>query len=927
MRLSIAQTALLSHLLDQALPLDTAGRRAWLNKLAPEYQDLAEALRQALLVDDPQAAGSKVLATLPKLGCAMEAPGMGGQDLHAGVRVGPYELIRRLGTGGMAQVWLARRADGAFRREVALKLPTLTQLRADLEQRFARERDILASLEHPHIARFYDAGVDPNGLPYLALEYVHGRTLTDYCDAHRLGIAARLKLFLQVLDAVQYAHTKHVIHRDLKPSNILVNESGEVQLLDFGVAKLLEAEDADRTPLTSVYGRALTPDYASAELLRGDPLDARSDVYSLGVVLYELLTGARPYQLKSAASVGLLEQAITRVELKKPSTRIEPEAVATRATTSQRFARALRGDLDAIALKALAKDPAERYPSAAALAEDLQRHLHGKSVHALPARFSDRLRKFVRRNKGAVGVSVTAIAAILATVGYTLYPETATRARIANEAAVSAAKGAGAATTASVAVTAFAPPAHSVAVLPFVNMSGDKEQEYFSDGISEDLITALSQFPGLKVIGRISSFQFRDSNEDSRSIGAKLGVVHLLEGSVRRSGDVVRVSADLINTADSSAQWSERYDRPYRDLFALQDEITHAVVGALRARLLPGKHAAAQSERPPSGSLESYNAFLQGVFYVSRDTESDLRKAIEYYTQATELDPRYALAWSGLSRAWAGLSEAFLEGAAAQEAYAKARAAAERALTLSPELAAAHLARGWLLLRADFEWRGAEAEFRRAMELAPNDGDTKFQLGIGLAAFGEGEQAIELMRQALATEPLRALWYTWLATYLSGLNRLDEAERAIRTALELQPVAAYYHQRLTIIEIKRGNAEAALAAAQQEPPGSWQDVALALARQVGGHRSAADAALKTLIDKDAGFAAYQIAEVYALRNDAKETFAWLDRAWSNRDPAFTYLLYDPFILRYRDDPRFAAFCRKVGLPTPAELQGGHDLPR
>jgi tetratricopeptide (TPR) repeat protein len=377
------------------------------------------------------------------------------------------------------------------------------------------------------------------------------------------------------------------------------------------------------------------------------------------------------------------------------------------------------------------------------------------------------------------------------------------------------------------------------------------------------------------------------------------------------------VSAELISTADGSAQWSERYDRPYKDLFALQDEITRAVAGALRTKLLPGEHAAAQSERPASGSLEAYNAFLQGVFYVSRDTEADLRKAIEFYTQATELDPRYALAWSGLSRAWTGLSEAFLEGAAGQEAYAKARAAAERALTLSPELAAAHLARGWLLLRGNFDWRGAQAEFRRGMELAPNDGDAKFQLGIGLAAFGEGEQAIELMRQALATEPLRALWYTWLATYLSGLNRLDEAERAIRTALELQPVAAYYHQRLTIIEIKRGNAEAALAAAQQEPRGSWQDVALALARQIGGDRSAADAALKTLIDRDAGFAAYQIAEVYALRNDAKETFAWLDRAWSNRDPAFTYLLYDPFILRYRDDPRFAAFCRKVGLPTPA----------
>jgi len=461
----------------------------------------------------------------------------------------------------------------------------------------------------------------------------------------------------------------------------------------------------------------------------------------------------------------------------------------------------------------------------------------------------------------------------------------------------------------------------SIAVLPLTNESGDASQQYFSDGIAEDLITALGQFPGLKVIGRTSSFQFRDSREDSRSIGAKLGVAHLLEGSVRRAGDIVRVSAELIDTADGTMQWSERYDRPYKDLFALQDEITRAVAGALRAKLLPGEHAAAQSERPPSGSLEAYNAFLQGQFYVSRNTEADLRKAIEWYTQATELDPRYALAWSELSRTWTGLGVAFLEGAPVQEAYAKAHAAADRALSLSPELAAAHLARGYLIRTADFDWRGAEAEFRRAAELAPYDGYAKFLLGLQLATFGRVEHAIELTREALATEPLRANWYSWLANFFSGLNRLDEAERAIRRAIELQPGAAVYHQRLAIIQIQRGNAPAALAAAVQEPPGDWRDTALALARQISADRSAADASLKTLIDKDAGSDPYQIAEVYALRNDAKETFAWLDRAWSAGDPGINYLLYDPFILRYKDDARFAAFCQKVGLPTPAKVAG------
>jgi TolB-like protein/Tfp pilus assembly protein PilF len=469
---------------------------------------------------------------------------------------------------------------------------------------------------------------------------------------------------------------------------------------------------------------------------------------------------------------------------------------------------------------------------------------------------------------------------------------------------------------------------NSIAVLPLTNESGDAKEQYFSDGISEELITALSQFSGLKVIGRTSAFQFRDSKEDSRSIGTKLGVAHLLEGSVRRSGDMVRLSAELINTADGSAQWSERYDRPYRDLFALQDEITRAVAGAMGTKLLPGEHAAAQSERPPSGSLEAYNAFLQGQLYRSRRAEADLRKAIESFTQATDLDPRYALSWSGLSRTWVSLGRG-LEGAPAREAYAKARAAADRALALSPELAAAHLARGYALLFADADWREAEAEFRRAVELAPNDGFAKYYLGTQLAAFGKVEQAIELTHQALATEPLRADYYKWLATYLSGLNRLDEAERAVRRAIELQSDTDAAHLYLAVIEIQRGNAQAALAAAQQEPSGVWQDIALALAPQIGADRSAADAALKTLIDKDGAGAPYQIAQVYALRNDAKETFAWLDRAWSSRDPSIFYLLYDPFILRYKNDPRFAAFCKKVGLPTPADIgkRTGSAVPR
>lgn len=456
----------------------------------------------------------------------------------------------------------------------------------------------------------------------------------------------------------------------------------------------------------------------------------------------------------------------------------------------------------------------------------------------------------------------------------------------------------------------------SIAVLPLVNDSGDPNEQYFSDGLSENLITALSQFVGLKVIGRNSAFQFRDSKDDSKTIGEKLGVAHLLEGSVQRAGDVVRVSAELVNADDGSTLWSERYDRPYRDLFALQDDITNAVANALKARLQVGDGTVAQSERPPSGSLDAYTAYLQGQFYAIRDTEVDNRKAIDFYTTATHLDPRYAQAYAALSYAWTGLAGDYLGGAELQQAYVKARAASDIALALDPNLTAAHVARGYLLLDADFDWPAAQAEFRRALQLTPNDGPAKFNLGQLLAALGQPAQAVELTRQVLATDPQHASWYNWLAVYLLPLGRLDEAGQAIRKAIALQPGAAYFHVQLVIIAILRGDAKAALAAAQQEPPGNWQDTAMALAQQISGDRAAADAALKTLIDKDADNSAYQIAEVYALRKDPPQTFAWLDRAWANRDPGISNLLIDPLILRYKDDPRFAAFCRKVGLPVP-----------
>jgi len=461
-------------------------------------------------------------------------------------------------------------------------------------------------------------------------------------------------------------------------------------------------------------------------------------------------------------------------------------------------------------------------------------------------------------------------------------------------------------------------PAKSVAVLPFTNESGKQDEQFFSDGLSEDLITALSQFAGLKVISRNSAFQFRGSKDSSAKIGQALGVAHLLEGSVQHAGDAVRITAALVNAGDGRILWSQRYDKPYKDLFALQDAITGSVAAALKAELLTAPGAVVQSDRPPGGSLDAYTAYQHGIAYYALGTEASVRQAIDAYHEAIGLDPKYAAAYARLGSGWIGLAGQFLGRAEASQANAKARAAITTALQLDPDSALAHQAHAALLQLVDFDWTGAAAESRRALQLAPNDAAAKFSLGGTLATLGQVQRAMELTRQALQSDPRHASWYNWLSTYLAGLGQLDPARQAIGTAIALQPGAAGYDEQLAVIEILRGDAKAALAAAQQEPSRLWRDAALALALQIGPDRAAADAALKKLIAGQAEGAPYQIAQVYALRKDPDAMFQWLDRAWTSRDPGISYLLTDPLILRYRDDPRFAAFAKKVGLPITTD---------
>jgi TolB-like protein/Tfp pilus assembly protein PilF len=455
-------------------------------------------------------------------------------------------------------------------------------------------------------------------------------------------------------------------------------------------------------------------------------------------------------------------------------------------------------------------------------------------------------------------------------------------------------------------------PAKSVAVLPFVNESGNKDQQYFSDGLSDDLITALAQLPALKVINRESSFRFRDSHVSIKVIAGELGVAHLLEGTVQRAGGEVRISAQLVNASDGSIVWSQRYDEPYKDLFKLQDSITKAVADALKSKLLAA--TATQSDRPPGGSLTAWTDFQQGRFYAQRDTRADQRKAIGFLRSAVHIDPKYALAWAHLASSWADIAGNFATGDEASRSWDKARAAVRTALRLDPDQALAYSVRSYMLSSLDHDWTGAEAAAQRAYQLAPNE---YFQnLATIRATLGQPRQAVELIGQGLVTNPLCVDCYLPLVLALPSTGRLNEAAAAARKALQLRPDENFIRMELVKVDVMRGDAAAALADARQAPSGMWRTISLAFALQIGGDRAAADAALEAAIDKLAGVAAYQIAEIYALRRDPDGMFKWLQRAARNRDPGVSELLYDVPMQRYRNDPRFAAFRKQVGLPGP-----------
>jgi len=763
--------------------------------------------------------------------------------LTPATRLGPYEIIAPLGVGGMGEVYRAR--DTRLKRDIAIKvLPDAVASSPERLARFEREATTVAGLNHPNIVVLHSIE-ETQGTRFITMELVDGCSLDQSVTPGGLPAARVVELGIAMADALAAAHEKGVIHRDLKPANVMLTRDGRLKVLDFGLAKLATSESnldltnaATMTTPVSDAGQVVgTVPYMAPEQVRGESVDARTDLFALGVVLYELASGKRPFEGKTHADIS---SAILR-DAPKP----------LRALRSE-----LPPDLGRIVGRCLEKNPRERFQTAL----DVSNELRG-------------LRRELERSESGM-------------------PARPAWDKVA-----------------------------SIAVLPFVNRSANADDEYFSDGLADELLGVLSKIKGLRVTARTSSFQFKGSKEDIPTIGRKLDVATLLEGSVRKAGNRIRVSVQLVNVADSSHLWSETYDRTLEDIFAVQDDIAHSVVKELRTTLLGeaadsdasdvAKAEVARAAKGRGTDPEAHRLYLQARNLAERLNLEDNAKAIAYLKQAVELDPEFALAWAELSVAHS--KEAYFGGVSEVEGYRRARGAVGRALALEPDLAEGHAAMAWIQMTYDWDWRGAETSLRRALERAPSNA-----VGLrwaGLLAYRQGrlEDAIGLCRRALEQDPLSAGTYSNLGIGLHALSRFAEAEEAFRKALELEPQMSHARGLLSFTLLAQGRGEEALAHAAREADEAYRLGALAIAHHALHNRADSNATLHKLIEDHAGSSAYVIALVYVTRGEADSAFAWLDRAYAQREGRLTGAMVNPMLRSLHGDPRWSAFLRKMGF--------------
>ncbi len=810
----------------------------------------------------------------------------GGETGDANRRIGPYRILREIGHGGMGTVYLAERADGQYRKRVAIKLVKSHAGDHHLLRRFRNERQVLAELDHPNIAKLLDGGATEDGLPYLVMEYVDGIRIDVWCDTRKLPLRDRLTLFCKVCEAVQYAHDRRVIHRDLKPGNILVTAGGSPALLDFGIAKVLNSEMSAEILETTAGAGPLTPEYASPEQIRGEPVSPASDLYALGVVLYQLLTGRLPY-LFPAQDLQEMVRVICEQEPIKPSAAINSALDSSESAPGMR--RLLAGDLDKIVLMALRKEPERRYRTAAQLSEDLQRFLQDLPVRARRESWSYRAQKLLKRNLALVtAAAISAGVVILLVVGLGRLR------RPANPPGD--------------------PGIRSLAVLPLQNLSSDKEQDYVADGITDALISDLARIPALRVISRTSAMSYKDLRKLIPEIARNLHVQTIVEGSVLRAGDHVRITIRLIDAASDLPIWSGKYEGEMSDALLLQNRVSEAIAGEIHVTLTAKHSAGVLAARRVN--LGSYDAYLKGQHqYFSGYTQESTEKAISWFRQSLDLDPGFAPAYAGMAACYWGLSSVYYPPS---EVMPKAKWAATKALELDDTLGEAHGLLGVVQSAYEFKRADAEKEYRRAIDLKPSDAQIHLWYSMYLAELGRFDEAVKESQQAQKLDPVSPFVGSYIAVPLYFARRYDQLIQQMQPLVEMDPKQQQAHAFLALAYEQKG--EWAKAIDQMEQAYALDKDQDGLAQlghmyAISGRKGDAKRVLEQLkeLSRKRYVSAYNIGLLYAGLGERDEAFRWLSQVEQDRSEWFAAINVDPRLDAFHSDPRFAIMLHSVGL--------------
>jgi eukaryotic-like serine/threonine-protein kinase len=779
--------------------------------------------------------------------------------------LGNYEILDEIARGGMGVIYRARQRHS--RRIVAIK--RVLSYQADSHEtleRFRREAEAVASLDHPNILPIYEVSESEDGLPFFSMKFATGGSLHEAAPALRNEPRKCAQLMAKVARAVEYAHGRGVLHRDLKPGNILLDGRGEPLVSDFGLAKWLDA-NKDLTKSLTTFG---TAGYIAPEQAEGAATDltAVADVYSLGAIFFDLLTGRPPF-------LGSNPLSVIR------------QASETAAPKLRSLAHSHDRDLETICARCLERDPKARYQSAGDLATDLERWLKGRPIVARPVSAPARIWRWSRRNPKLVGTGVAGL--VLGAAAIWLFRGELFRA------------------------SQFNPPEKSIAVVPFLDLSQAKDQEYFCDGISEEILHALAKVDGLRVVARTSSFSFKGKSVNAREVGEKLNVENVLEGSLRREGNRVRVTAELINARSGFHLWTETYDRELGGVFALQDEITRAIVDALKIKLTVSLPA--QQQR----NTDVYDFYLQGLYFSNKGSEEDLRRALSFFQRAVEKDPTFSRAWTGIAKVWYFLADVYVKPL---DAYPASKEAASKAIALDEKDAEAHCYLSEAKRVLDWDLAGADAELNRALELDPNSAPAHFFSALLPLFRGELKEGLRLVLEAKKLDPVSPITsYVATAAYLAN-DRVDDAVIEGQRTLQLDPNYFYLDSVLAAAYREKRNFPEAIALytkAQQATHLPSGGLAITYARM--GRQIEARSILAQLVQarEKRYVSAPLIAAVSTALGDKEEAFRWLERAFAEHSGVLQWIAFLPEFRSLRSDARFPHLLRRTGASYDAIL--------